>query len=82
MHKYDLLVQYLSQSLTVNETIFGSTGRESTTAEHFPEPLELLRILPLILFPWILTINRRRVIYGVGRTGSTDRHRNRYDVGQ
>ena len=40
--------------------------------ECLPDPLTPLGVFLHILFPWILTMNGHRVIYGVGRTGSTD----------
>ena len=76
--EYNLLVRSFSRA----ETIFGSKGRDATSAECLPDPLTPLGALPHILFPWIFTMNGHRVIYGVGRTGSTDRHRVIYGVGQ
>ena len=72
----------LVRSFCGAETIFGSKGRNATTAECLPDPLTPLGVLPPILFPWILMMNGHHVIYGVGRTGSTDRHRVIYGVGQ
>ena len=80
--EYDLLVWSLSRSLHINETLFGSKGRDVIMAEHFPKPLKLLGVLPPISFPWILTMNITRVIHGVGRLRSTNQHRNWHGVGQ
>ena len=75
---YNLLIRSFSRA----ETIFGSKGRDVTMAECLPDPLTPLGALPHILFPWILTLNGHRVIYGVGRTGGLDRHHVIYGVGQ
>ena len=75
---YNLLVRSFSRA----ETIFGSKERDATSAECLLDPLTPLGALYHNLFPWSLTLKGHRVIYRVGRTGSTVRHRVIYGVGQ
>ena len=75
---YNLLVRSFSRA----ETIFGSKERDATSAECLLDPLTPLGALYHNLFPWSLTLSGHRVIYRVGRTGSTVRHRVIYGVGQ